>query len=131
MSKALALFSGGLDSMLAARVVMDQSVEVLAIQFITPFFNYKYKGREDEASKEFLRKYGINVKLIDASREFIEMIRNPRYGYGRNFNPCLDCKIFMMRKAKALMPELGADFIVSGEVLGQRPMSQRRDAMRI
>lgn len=131
MSRALALFSGGLDSMLAVRVVMEQGVEVIALQFITPFFNYKHKGREAESSDEFLAKFGFPCKIIDVSEEYIAMLRSPRYGYGKNFNPCIDCKIFMMKRAKEMMAELGADFIVSGEVLGQRPMSQRRDAMRI
>jgi len=131
MSKALALFSGGLDSMLAARVVMEQGVEVTALQFITPFFGYRHKGHEDEAAEEFKRKYGIDCVIVDVSREYVTMIRDPKYGYGKNFNPCIDCKIFMMRRAKEMMVSLGADFIVSGEVLGQRPMSQRRDALRI
>jgi tRNA-specific 2-thiouridylase len=129
-AKALALFSGGLDSMLAARLVMEQGIEVVALQFITPFFGYKNKGREEEAAREFFGKFGVRATIIDISAEYISMIRHPRYGYGKNFNPCVDCKIFMMGKAKALMEELGADFIISGEVLGQRPMSQRRDAMR-
>ncbi|MBI5694754.1 MAG: 7-cyano-7-deazaguanine synthase [Nitrospirae bacterium] len=131
MSRALALFSGGLDSMLAVRVVMEQGVEVIALQFITPFFNYKHKGREAESSDEFLAKFGFPCRIVDVSEEYIAMLRSPRYGYGKNFNPCIDCKIFMMKRAKEMMSELGADFIVSGEVLGQRPMSQRRDAMRI
>ncbi|MBI5190062.1 MAG: 7-cyano-7-deazaguanine synthase [Nitrospirae bacterium] len=131
MSRALALFSGGLDSMLAVRVVMEQGVEVIALQFITPFFNYRHKGREAESSDEFLAKFGFPCMIVDVSEEYIAMLRSPRYGYGKNFNPCIDCKIFMMKRAKEMMSELGADFIVSGEVLGQRPMSQRRDAMRI
>ena len=131
MSRALALFSGGLDSMLAARLVMEQGVEVLALHFITPFFGYKSKGREDDAARDFKDRFGVDVRIIDISDEYIRMVRAPRYGYGSNFNPCLDCKIFMMKKAKGMMDELGYDFIVSGEVLGQRPMSQRRDAMRI
>lgn len=131
MSKALALFSGGLDSMLAARLVMEQGIEVVGLHFITPFFGYKSKGREEEAAREFQDRYGVKAMIIDVSKEYISMIRTPRYGYGKNFNPCLDCKIFMMGKAKKLMEEEGADFIISGEVLGQRPMSQRRDALRI
>ena len=131
MTKAIALFSGGLDSMLAARLVMEQGVETLALQFITPFFGYKYKGREDEAALEFERMYGIRGIVIDVSKDYIAMLRNPKYGYGKNFNPCIDCKVFMMRRAKEVMEREGADMVVSGEVLGQRPMSQRRDAMRI
>ncbi len=131
MVKAFSLFSGGLDSLLAARVVMEQGVDVTALHFITPFFGYKNKGKEAEAAEDFKEKYGLSVRIIDVSPEYIEMARNPVYGYGKNFNPCLDCKIFMMKKARGLMLEEGADFIISGEVLGQRPMSQRRDAMSI
>jgi len=131
MSKAVALFSGGLDSMLAARLVMEQGVEVVALQFITPFFNYKHKGREEEDAREFKEKYGFDCIIVDVTDEYVEMVRNPRYGYGKNFNPCIDCKIFMMKKAALMMKDIGADFIVSGEVLGQRPMSQRKDALRI
>ncbi len=117
--------------MLAARLVMEQGVDVTALNFISPFFGVGKKGREDEAAADFFRKYGIKSLVIDISDEYVEMIRNPRYGYGKNFNPCIDCKIFMMKKAKTIMQEEGYDFIVSGEVLGQRPMSQRRDALRI
>ena len=131
MTLALAMFSGGLDSMLAARLVMEQGIDVLALQFITPFFGFKAKGREDDAAREFYARYGINVRIIDVTADYLKMIRNPRYGYGKNFNPCLDCKIFLMGRAKVVIQETGAAFILSGEVLGQRPMSQRRDAMRI
>lgn len=131
MTRAVALFSGGLDSLLAARLVMEQGVEVVALQFITPFFNHRHRGREEEAAAGFREKYGLECVIRDVTGEYVEMLRNPRYGYGKNFNPCIDCKIFMMRKAGALMRELGAEFLVSGEVLGQRPMSQRKDALRI
>jgi tRNA-specific 2-thiouridylase len=131
MAKAFSLFSGGLDSTLAARAVMEQGVEVTALHFITPFFGYDSKGREAWAAENFKKKYKIDVRILDVSQEYIEMVRKPVYGYGKNFNPCLDCKIFMMRKAKEIMLAEGADFLISGEVLGQRPMSQRRDAMSI
>ena len=131
MHKAFSLFSGGLDSLLAARAVMEQGVDVTALHFITPFFGYKNKGKEAQAAGDFKEKYGLSVRIIDVSPEYMEMVKKPVYGYGKNFNPCLDCKIFMMKKARALMIEEGADFIISGEVLGQRPMSQRRDAMSI
>ncbi len=100
MAKAFSLFSGGLDSMLAARAIMEQGVEVTALHFITPFFGYDSKGREAWAAENFKKKYEIDVRILDVSQEYIEMVRKPVYGYGKNFNPCLDCKIFMMRKAK-------------------------------
>jgi len=131
MTRALALFSGGLDSLLAARLVMEQGIEVHAVQFITPFFGYGNKGRGEEAALEFREKYGFECIIRDVTEDYVRMLKAPRYGYGKNFNPCIDCKIFMMLRAKRMMDEEGYDFIVSGEVLGQRPMSQRRDALRI
>ncbi len=127
---ALALFSGGLDSILACRVVMAQGIRVVALRFITPFFEadvveparYTLNMRE---------KYGIEVEVIDTGHDYISMLKAPRHGFGRHFNPCIDCKIFMLRQARALMPKYGASFLITGEVIGQRPMSQRRDTLRI
>lgn len=130
MTKAIALFSGGLDSILACRVVARQGIEVIAVRFISPFFNYDLLFNQSYHS-DLKEKYGINVMLRDVSDEYIALLRSPVHGYGKNFNPCLDCKIFMMTKARELMLELGASFLISGEVLGQRPMSQRRDALRV
>lgn len=130
MTKAIALFSGGLDSILACRVVGRQGIEVIAVRFISPFFNYDLLLNPSYPS-EIRAKYGIDVMLRDVSEEYIALLRAPAHGYGKNFNPCLDCKIFMMTKARELMQELGASFLISGEVLGQRPMSQRRDALRV
>jgi tRNA U34 2-thiouridine synthase MnmA/TrmU len=84
----------------------------------------------EEKSRRFSGLLGIPVEAPDLSREFLEILRNPRYGYGRNINPCIDCKIFMMRKARERMEALNADFVFTGEVLGQRPMSQNREALR-
>ncbi len=129
--KALALYSGGLDSILACRVIMNQGIEVKAIYFITPFFGYDKKGRENEVENHAYKQYGINLKVIDVSHEFLEVVKHPRHGYGKRFNPCLDCKIFLISKAREYLDGEGASFIITGEVLGQRPMSQRRDTMRI
>lgn len=130
MTKAIALFSGGLDSILACRVVARQGIEVLAVKFVTPFFDYDILERSDY-SAEIKEKYGINVRAVDVSHEYFALLRNPAHGYGKHFNPCLDCKIFMMTKAREMMTTLGASFLISGEVIGQRPMSQRRDALRV
>ncbi|MDD5759957.1 MAG: thiamine biosynthesis protein, partial [Desulfobulbaceae bacterium] len=130
MTKAIALFSGGLDSILACRVVARQGIEVIAVRFISPFFNYDLLSNPSYSS-EIKAKYGIDVMLRDVSDEYIALLREPAHGYGKHFNPCLDCKIFMMTKARELMQELGAAFLISGEVLGQRPMSQRRDALQV
>ncbi len=129
--KALSLFSGGLDSILATRLVMAQGIDVLAVQFVTPFFNYDVL-QDVEAHKALMyKKYGINVRVVDISEGYLRLLHNPDHGFGKNFNPCIDCKIMMFRRAKALLKECGASFLISGEVLGQRPMSQRRDTMNV
>ncbi len=127
--KAVSLLSGGLDSILATRVVQDQGVEVLALHFITPFFGDDKRGREAQIEASYREKYGIRMRIVDVSQEYLGVLASPRYGYGKNFNPCVDCKIFLIRKAVEVMHQEGARFLVTGEVLGQRPMSQRRDAM--
>jgi len=128
---AVALFSGGLDSILACRLVDSIGVRVKALRFVTPFFGYDLWLRKEAYEKEVRDKYGIDVTLIDVSQPYLEMLADPAHGYGKNFNPCLDCKILLMARAKEEMEKMGADFLISGEVLGQRPMSQRRDALRI
>lgn len=129
--KAFSLLSGGLDSILATRLIMDQGIEVVGLHFITPFFGYQKKGKEPWFEEQWQRLYGIAARIIDVSEEYLSILRHPRYGFGRNFNPCLDCKIFLFSKAKKIMEEEGGDFLITGEVIGQRPMSQRRDALRI
>lgn len=127
--KAVSLLSGGLDSILATRVVQDQGVDVLALHFITPFFGDDKRGQEAEVEAAYREKYGIRLRIVDVAEEYLEVLAAPRYGYGKNFNPCVDCKIFLIRKALEIMQREGARFLITGEVLGQRPMSQRRDAM--
>ncbi len=129
--RAFSLLSGGLDSLLATRLIMDQGIEVVALHFITPFFGYQKKGQESRYRERWQRLYGIQARIIDVGDEYLRVVRSPRYGYGRNFNPCIDCKVFLFSRAKEMMEEEKMDFLISGEVLGQRPMSQRRDAMRI
>ncbi|MHB8810453.1 MAG: thiamine biosynthesis protein [Desulfobulbaceae bacterium] len=128
---AIALFSGGLDSILASRVIMAQGIRVVALKFVTPFFDDQLLAREEEYRAEIRRKYGIDVWLVDLSEGYVELVANPPHGYGKHFNPCIDCKIFMLRRAHALMAEHDASFLISGEVLGQRPMSQRMDTLRL
>lgn len=129
--KALALYSGGLDSILATRVVMAQGVDVEAVQFVTPFFNYDIIA-DIQAYKDYvLKQFGITVHVEDISDPYLAMLRHPDHGFGKNFNPCIDCKIMMITRAKELLVERGASFLISGEVLGQRPMSQRRDTLNI
>jgi tRNA-uridine 2-sulfurtransferase len=128
---ALALFSGGLDSILACRVVAAQGITVKAIKFVSPFFGYEILDDPEGYRKEMLRKYGIEVLVEDVSARYLHLLRNPAHGFGKNFNPCIDCKILMLRRAKEMMAGLGASFLVTGEVLGQRPMSQRRDTLNV
>ena len=121
---AIALFSGGLDSILAARLVMEQGLKVKCLHFFSPFFGHP--GRLGHWEKE----YGLDIDPVDVSPEFVELLkRGPAHGYGSAMNPCVDCKIVMISRARELMQEYGAKFIISGEVLGQRPMSQRRDTL--
>lgn len=129
--KALSLFSGGLDSILATRLVMAQGINVEAIQFVTPFFNYDVLEDIEAHKKSVKEKFGIDVVVEDISTNYLQLLHNPDHGFGKNFNPCIDCKILMFRRAKELLAERGASFLISGEVLGQRPMSQRRDTMNV
>jgi len=123
---ALALFSGGLDSILAARLLMQQGIEVHCIHFTSPFFG-------DAASIPYWeRAYGLRVKAVDLSEAFVRLVRQgPPNGFGKVLNPCVDCKIMMIRRARDMMEAHGASFVISGEVLGQRPMSQRRDTLNL
>ena len=129
--KAIALLSGGLDSTLAARVVMEQGVGLEALNFMTVFCTCTHRGATCLASQKAVETLGIPLKVLNVSEEYLHVVKDPKHGYGRNMNPCIDCRIFMLKKAKVHMEESGAAFIVTGEVLGQRPMSQRRDAMRL
>lgn len=129
--KALALFSGGLDSILASRVVMEQGVEVEAVQFVTPFFNYHLLDDVAGHRERMRRLYGIEVLVEDISPGYLQLLHHPAHGFGKHFNPCIDCKILMFSRAKAMLAERGASFLITGEVLGQRPMSQRRDTLNV
>jgi len=128
--KAIALISGGLDSLLAARVIMEQGIEVQGVCFVMSFASKNIKSFIDNV-KEASSLAKIPVEIVDFAEEFLEVVKNPKHGYGANINPCIDCKIFMLQKAKSLMDKYDAGFIVTGEVLGERPMSQRRAALNI
>ena len=138
LRKAVALISGGLDSMLAARVVKDQGVHVEGLNFFTGFcvegHTHAIRNRKGGKRNNALwvaEQLGIRLHIIDVIEEYKDVVINPRHGYGANLNPCLDCKSFMVGKAREWMEQNGFDFIVTGEVVGQRPMSQRRDTFPI
>ena len=127
----LVLHSGGLDSIIACKILQEQGIHVIALYFITPFFGYKLKGREKILNKKMFVDHGVEFKEVDISDVYLKMIRKPEHGYGKYMNPCINCKILMVRKAIKRLGEFNASFVATGEVLGQRPMSQRRDALRI
>jgi len=128
--KAVMLLSGGLDSTLAAKMMLEQGIELDAINFLTTFCTCTKKGCRHQATK-VADELGIKITVKNITQEYLEVVKNPRFGYGSGTNPCIDCRIFTFRKAKEFMKETGASFIITGEVLGERPMSQRRDAMMI
>ena len=130
MTKAIGLLSGGLDSTLAVRMMLEQGIEVIALNFTSPFCTCTSKGCKHEATR-VAQEFDVQIKIISHADEFMKVVRNPKHGYGKNMNPCIDCRILMMRKAKEYMEEIGATFIFTGEVLGQRPMSQRMVVMKL
>jgi len=127
--KAIALLSGGLDSTLAVRLILDQGIEVEALNFVTPFCNCNRSGRCE--AQHVGDRFDIPVEVIGLIEEFFQVVRKPRHGYGSEMNPCLDCRILMFSRARERMEEMEAAFVFTGEVLGERPMSQRREAMRL
>ncbi|MDA1073550.1 MAG: tRNA (5-methylaminomethyl-2-thiouridylate)-methyltransferase [Proteobacteria bacterium] len=140
--KAVALISGGLDSMLAAKVIMEQGIHVEGINFFTGFcvegHTHAIRQRDRARPKRnnalwVAEQLGIKLHIIDVIDEYKDVLLNPKHGYGKHLNPCLDCKIFMVNKALAwsFMEDNGFDFIITGEVIGQRPMSQRKETMPI
>ncbi len=129
-AKALALMSGGLDSTLAIHLVKRQSIDVVALHF-TSFFCGVDPVREDSSVLVVSRQLGVPVIFKPKGMDFLDIVRNPRFGHGKNINPCIDCRIHSFKKARQVMDETGASFIITGEVVGQRPMSQRRDTIRL
>ena len=115
--KALSLFSGGLDSILAVKLIEEQGIDVVGIVFETPFFPPK-------KAVQSAQNIGLAIKIVDITDSLLKIVLSPKHGYGRGLNPCIDCHILMLKTAGDMLKNEGADFIISGEVLGQRPMSQ-------
>jgi tRNA U34 2-thiouridine synthase MnmA/TrmU len=139
--RAVALLSGGLDSSLAVRLLLDQGIEVKALHFYTGFCITEHKrrlGLKREDGQQYVNpalkaaaRLGVPIEIIDISEEYYNIVLNPKFGYGKNVNPCIDCRIFMLKKAKEIMERDGYHFVVTGEVLGQRPMSQTLPRLRL
>jgi tRNA-specific 2-thiouridylase len=122
--KALALLSGGLDSILAVKLILDQGINVVALNFVTPFSELEKNRAEIQA-----KRLKIPLKTIKLGKYYIKIIRNPKHGYGKNMNPCIDCRIFMLKRAKEYAKKIKASFIFTGEILDERPMTQTRKAL--
>jgi tRNA-uridine 2-sulfurtransferase len=122
--KTLSLFSGGLDSIVSVKLIQEQGIDVQGLTFCTPFF-------EAEKPRAAARRIGLPLMVLDITEVHLAMVRAPRYGYGKNMNPCIDCHSLMLKIAGEKMEEMGYDFIFTGEVLGQRPMSQSRQMLHV
>ncbi len=120
---AIALFSGGLDSILSVVLMQRLGHKIFPVAFRTPYIS-------TAKAEQYARENGLHVIIRDITSEHLAMLQNPVHGYGKNFNPCIDCHGMMFAQAHSMLEELGADFLISGEVLGQRPMSQRRNALQ-
>ncbi len=124
--KALGLLSGGLDSILAVKLMLDQDIDVVAINFITPF-----QISERKCVHEITKKFKIPLKIVELGEDYLKIIKKPKFRYGKHMNPCIDCRIFMLKKAKAYAKKIGASFVFTGEVLDERPMTQTRKALEL
>jgi len=131
-NKAVALLSGGLDSTLAVKLMLDQGIDVTAVHFTSVFCNCtpKTAGCKMHARK-VADEFDVPIHVIHKGMDYIKMVANPPHGHGSAMNACIDCRIYMLRKVKDLMPDWGASFVITGEVLGQRPMSQQRHTIRL
>ena len=139
--RAVALLSGGLDSSLAVRLLLDQGIKIKALHFYTGFCITEHKrrlGLTKEDGQQYVNpalkaaaRLGVPLEIVDISEEYYDIVLNPKFGYGKNVNPCVDCRIMMLRKAKEIMEKEGYHFVVTGEVLYQRPMSQTPQRLKL
>ena len=128
--KVVALLSGGLDSQLAVKMMQKEGFDISAVAIKTPFCDFDCGRGCGFEIRERADDLGVNLKTVYLGDEYIEMLKNPKHGFGSGFNPCIDCRSMMFKAAKEHMKEIGAEFIISGEVVGQRPMSQHRPALK-
>lgn len=120
--RGISLFSGGLDSILACKVMAEQGIEITGISFETPFFNA-------DRARETAMQVDLPLEVINITDEHLKVLHSPRWGYGKNMNPCIDCRVLMFQIAGRIMEESGADFLFTGEIVGQRPMSQGKNTL--
>lgn len=131
-SRAVALLSGGLDSMLAVKMMVEQGVELTAVHFTSPFCNCSSRNTGcGNQARRAAETFGVPIRVVAKGMDYLRVVEKAPHGYGRGMNPCIDCRIYMLRKVAGMMEELGASFVVTGEVLGQRPMSQHRQAIEL
>lgn len=123
-SKALVLFSGGLDSMLVVKMLQEQKIKLEGLTFTSCFFDAKQ-------AKKAAKQLGLKLRIIDITKKHLSLVERPEHGYGKNMNPCLDCRILMLRQAREIMAEEGFDFVATGEVLKERPMTQSKKSMKL
>ncbi len=124
--KAICLYSGGLDSALAVKIIKEIGIEPFCIRFITPFIK-----KELPVIKKFIKRENLTLLEIETPPDYLDILKSSKYGFGKNLNPCIDCKIYFLKKAKEIMLKEKADFIVTGEVLNQRTMSQKESVLRL
>ena len=129
--KAIGLLSGGLDSALAIKLMREQQIEMVAVHFLTPFCTCDNNTGCGSGAHTLAQQLGVPLRVEFLGQEYLEIVKNPPHGYGKNLNPCIDCRILIFKRAKEIMQTLGASFVVTGEVLGQRPMSQHKRALKI
>lgn len=129
--KAIGLISGGLDSSLAVKLVQQQGIDVVAVHFLIPFVKWNEKTIYDSSVKKITQQLNCKLRVEVLAQSYLDMLLAPAHGYGKNFNPCIDCKILMLKNTKKIMQEEGADFIFTGEVIGQRPMSQKKPQLKL
>ena len=129
---AVVLLSGGLDSTLAVKMMVEQGIKLTAVHFTSPFCNCgSRKAGCRHQARRVAAEFGVPIRVVVKGMDYMRIVEKAPHGYGRGMNPCIDCRIYMLRKVSGMMAEIGASFLVTGEVLGQRPMSQHRQAIEI